>query len=63
MIDSVKPKILVITPVKHITGISQMLDSIGDVTYLDDPSMKEVIAEIEPYDSIFTNPNKSKVFS
>ena len=62
MIDGVKPKILVITPVKHITGVSEMLESIGDVTYLDDPSMKEVIAEIEPYDSIFTNPNKSKVF-
>jgi len=60
--NSIKPKILVITPVKHIIGVSEILESIGDITYLDDPSMNEVIAKIETYDSIFTNPNKSKVF-
>lgn len=59
---SIKPKILVITPVKHIIGVSGILESIGDITYLDDPSMNEVVAKIETYDSIFTNPNKSKVF-
>lgn len=62
MMKSIKPKILVITPVKHIIGVSGILESIGDITYLDDPSMNEVVAKIETYDSIFTNPNKSKVF-
>lgn len=56
------PKILVITPVRHITGIATMLESIGEVTYLDDPSPSEVIAVIGAYDAIYTNPNKSKVF-
>ena len=62
MIEGVKPKILVITPVRHIAGVPEILDGIGDVAYLDDPSMSEVIAEIDSYDAIFTNPNKSKVF-
>jgi len=57
-----KFKILVITPVRHIIGVSEVLDSIGSVTYLDDPSKDEVISKIEEYDAIFTNPNKSKVF-
>ena len=56
------PKILVITPVRHITGVATMLESIGVVTYLDDPSSTEVIAVIGAYDAIYTNPNKSKVF-
>ena len=33
-------KILVITPVKHISGVSQTLKSIGEVTFLDDPLLK-----------------------
>ena len=52
------PKILVITPVRHITGVATMLESIGVVTYLDDPSSAEVIAVIGAYDAIYTNPNK-----
>jgi len=55
-------KILVITPVRHIKGVSETLESIGEVTYMDDPSIEEVIAVIDGYDAIFTNPNKSKVF-
>ena len=55
-------KILVITPVRHIKGLIRTLESIGDVTYLDDPSPEEVISVISGYDAIFTNPNKSKVF-
>jgi D-3-phosphoglycerate dehydrogenase len=62
VIESIRPRILVITPVRHIMGVSEILESIGAVTYLDDPSFKEVVAEIGPYDAIFTNPNKSKVF-
>jgi phosphoglycerate dehydrogenase-like enzyme len=55
-------KILVITPVRHINGVPEILESIGDVTYMDDPSADEVISVIETYDAIFTNPNKSRVF-
>ncbi len=57
-----RPKILVITPVQHINGIKETLESFAEVTYLEDPSLQEVIEIIEPYDSIFTNPNKSKVY-
>lgn len=56
------PKILVITPVRHIAGVVETLDSIGSVSYLDDPSPSEVIAVIGDYDAIYVNPNKSKVF-
>jgi len=62
MTVSIKPKILVITPVRHIVGVPEMLESVGEVTYLDDPSVDEIIAGIDSYDAIFTNPNKSKVF-
>ena len=55
-------KILVITPVRHIIGVPEVLESAGEVTYLDDPSVEEVISVIDGYDAIFTNPNKSKVF-
>ena len=55
-------KILVITPVRHIIGVPEILESSGDVTYMDDPSADEVISVVGDYDVIFTNPNKSKVF-
>ena len=57
-----KYKILVITPVRHISGVPEVLESAGEVTYMDDPSSEEVILVIGDYDAIFTNPNKSKVF-
>ena len=55
-------KILVITPVRHIMGVPEILESAGKVTYMDDPSVEEVISVISDYDAIFTNPNKSRVF-
>ena len=57
-----KPKILVITPVRHITGVADTLESAGDVIYMDDPSSEEVLACVDGYDALFTNPNKSSVF-
>lgn len=57
-----KPKILVITPVRHIAGVPETLESIGQVTYIDDPSAEDVISVVGEYDAIYTNPNKSKVF-
>jgi len=55
-------KILVITPVHHISGIVEALEKIGEVTYLDDPTPEEVCNLIPSFDAIYTNPNKSKVF-
>lgn len=56
------PKILVITPVKHIKGVPEILENIGEVTYMDDPTLSEVVSVIGHYDAIYTNPNKSKVY-
>ena len=56
------PRILVITPVRHIAGVPEVLESAGEVTYLDDPEPSEVIGQISSYDAIFTNPNKSRVY-
>ncbi len=57
-----KSKILVITPISHIKGVEEQLESAGQVTYLDDPSIDDVKRVIKNYEAIFTNPNKSKVF-
>jgi phosphoglycerate dehydrogenase-like enzyme len=57
-----KPKLLVITPVKHIKGVCSNLESITDVTYYEDPTLKNIMPIINEYDAIYTNPNKSKIF-
>lgn len=57
-----QPKILVITPVRHIQGVSGLLEAAGEVTYMDDPSSDDVVQCIPTYDAIYTNPNKSNVF-
>ena len=57
-----QPKILVITPVKHIAGVPETLEKIGYITYMDDPTLSEVIKVASEYDAVFTNPNKSLVF-
>ncbi|MBF0126890.1 MAG: hypothetical protein HQM02_06725, partial [Magnetococcales bacterium] len=57
-----KPPILVITPVRHIRGVAEILESIGTVTYLDHPTLAEVIEHLPGQQAIFTNPNKSNVF-
>ena len=55
-------KILVITPISHINGVKETLNQIGDVVYLDDPSIDEVRDNIKDVHAIFTNPNKSKIY-
>ena len=57
-----KKKILVITPVKHIMGVTENLEAIAAVTYIDDPTLEEILPLIKDFDGIYTNPNKSKVF-
>lgn len=55
-------KILVITPIKNISGVYETLEKCGEIIYMEDPSYIEVENIIEDVDVIFTNPNKSKVF-
>ena len=55
-------KILVITPVSHISHVASGLAEIGQVDFLDDPSSRELKSVLQDYDVIFTNPNKSKIF-
>ncbi|MBF0445057.1 MAG: hydroxyacid dehydrogenase [Magnetococcales bacterium] len=57
-----RAKILVITPVRHIKGVAEILEDAGDVTYLDHPTLAEVVRTIPGYQVVFTNPNKSNVF-
>lgn len=56
------PTILVITPVKHIPKVSQALEKLGHVKFVDDPSPLDLEASLENCDAIFTNPNKSKIY-
>ncbi len=53
-------RILCITPVKHIPGVCEILESIGEVTYWDDP--RPCHKMLYDYDAVFTNPNKSKIY-
>ena len=57
-----KPKILVITPTKHIRGFNKNLRKLGNVSYLEDPSFEELVKNIKDVDAIFTNPNKTKIY-
>jgi phosphoglycerate dehydrogenase-like enzyme len=56
------PKILIITPVHHISGVIQTLRDIGEINCMEDPTSEAVRDCISDYDAIFTNPNKSNVF-
>lgn len=60
--QSNQSRILVITPVRHIVGVPEILEAAGQVTYMDDPTLSEVLDVIAGYDALYTNPNKSKVF-
>ncbi|MBF0419283.1 MAG: hypothetical protein HQL78_03865 [Magnetococcales bacterium] len=57
-----KPKILVITPVRHIQGVAAILESFAEVVYNDHPTLADVLALLPGKQAIFTNPNKSNVF-
>ena len=59
---TMKPNLLVITPTRHIDGVNKKLESFANVTYLGDPLIDSVLVQIENYDALFTNPNKSKVY-
>ena len=55
-------RILSITPINHIAGVVSKLETIGDLTILEDPSVEELLEVVSDFDAIFTNPNKSKIF-
>ena len=57
-----KPKCLVITPIQHIAGVEDILNSFSDLTVLEDPKLEDLLKVVKDFDAIFTNPNKSKVF-
>ena len=57
-----KPKCIVITPIKHISGVEDTLKSFCDITVIEDPSLEDLIEVMPDYDAIYTNPNKSKIF-
>ena len=56
------PKLLVITPIKHIQGVYEKLASFTEVIYLPEATSEEVIQQAQTIDAIYTNPNKSNVF-
>ena len=47
-------RILSITPIKHISGVAHMLQEIGDLTIIEDPSHKELLDIVSNFDAIFT---------
>jgi D-3-phosphoglycerate dehydrogenase / 2-oxoglutarate reductase len=57
-----KPHILVITPIKDISGVYDSLQKAAGVGFLPDPRTEEVLSIIKDHEAIFTNPNKSRVF-
>ena len=54
-------KILVITPVKHIRNIKKDLNLLGEVTYLDDPTLDEVKSKVFLGKEILDNASRLKV--
>ena len=57
-----KFKILVITPIRHISNLENRLKKIGSVDVIKDINVIKFKKIISNYNIIFTNPNKSKVF-
>ena len=55
-------KVLVITPISHIKGVKEILESFSEVTYLEEATYQEVKDRISGFDAVFTNPNKSEVY-
>jgi len=57
-----KYKILVITPVLHINNFEKLIRSLGQVDIVENIKLKEFKKNIQNYEVIFTNPNKSKIY-
>lgn len=57
-----KKKIIIITPIKHIGDLFCKFKKKFSVTYKPNISYKSLLKEINRYDVIFTNPNKSNIY-
>jgi len=57
-----KPKILIITPIKHIKKLYRNFEIYFKIKYIPEATYNEVLKHSKNIDCIFTNPNKSKVF-
>tara|TARA_A100001011_G_C14305763_1_gene843039 strand:+ start:782 stop:1765 length:984 start_codon:yes stop_codon:yes gene_type:complete len=57
-----KPKILIITPIKHIKGLYDKLSQISDIIYLPEAKEEDLNKHLSSINGIFTNPNKSNIF-
>ena len=51
-------KILCLTPIKHLDGVYEYLESFGEVDYK--PDLQDIDFDMYGYDVIFCNPNKQK---
>ena len=49
-----KLRLLVITPVKHIMGLADKLEKIADVTYIDDPSLQDILLIINDFHILYS---------
>ena len=57
-----KPKILVITPIKHISDVYNELSKYFEIIYIPEATKEEVINNSKDIEAIYTNPNKSNIF-
>lgn len=53
--------LLVITPISHIRGLKDKLNSCFDLMEYPDPLFNDILKEISWANAIYTNPNKSKI--
>ena len=56
-----KKKLLVITPIEHIAGLLEKLESKFEVTLVPDPAFDQIRQYLEHVNVVYTNPNKSKL--
>ena len=49
-------RILCLTPIKHLDGVYEYLESFGEVDYM--PELKTIDFDLSTYDLLFCNPNK-----
>ena len=54
-----RPKLLVITPVKHIGGVAEKLEVVFDVSYFNDPVFDDIAPSLsEPTEGIVKKKSK-----
>jgi D-3-phosphoglycerate dehydrogenase len=56
-----KKKLLILTPIKHIDGLFELLSLNFNCIYLPNEPINKIINSLQDCDLVFTNPNKSKL--